>query len=899
MNLRRPGAKALLAATSLSLLMAGLVPTAAQAEETPNQIINGSFDSGGAGWVGYPNPSYDGGRACNAVPAGTGGYAAAIRQDNLPVVAGETYALSFTAWSPTAADGASVPYVRAVIQGGAEVNYAAAFPSTKLALTNVPTSLSYTFTVPADANFPNNTTLEFSQDIGNDVDYTFCIDDVSLLGGAEPEIYEPDTGPRVRVNQVGYLPKGPKSATLVTDATDPVAWQLKNSGGSVVASGNSTPKGVDPTADLNVHVIDFSSVTATGSGFTLEADGETSYPFAISSDVYKDLRADAMTFFYTNRSGIAIDDALAPGYGRAAGHVGVAPNLGDTAVPCQSLDDDSQKILVKQGDQPWTCDYTQDVSGGWYDAGDHGKYVVNGGIAVAQLLSTFERTKTAGTVDVGALKDGSLSIPESSNGVPDTLDEARWELEWLLKMQVKPGKQLAGMAFHKVADVDWTGLPLDPAADPQKRVLYRPSTAATLNLAAVAAQGARLFAPYDPAFAKKLLAASKTAYAAAKANPALFAPSADGALDPNPGSGPYDDKNVSDEFYWAAAELFITTAEKAYRDDVVGSALNTSASLFGPNGFGWADVAALGRLDLATVPNAIPGRAAIKASVVAAADAYLADQAAQPFGQAYNPPDANYTWGSNSSILNNQVVIATAFDLTGTAKYRDGVLRSMDYLLGRNALNLSYITGYGTVFSQNQHSRLYSHELDPSSPNPPAGTVAGGPNSTTLSTGDPVTGQLFSQGCVGQFCYVDKIGSWSTNEITVNWNAPMAWVASFVADVGAQKPATSKCSVTYDKNAEWTNAGIGMAFITNVVVKNTGTTPINDWALSFAFPGAQAVSSSWSADFSQSGATVTAKAPSYGRNLAPGSSATIGFIGSTMWANPAPELFRVNGAVCS
>ena len=153
----------------------------------------------------------------------------------------------------------------------------------------------------------------------------------------------------------------------------------------------------------------------------------------------------------------------------------------------------------------WTCDYTLDVSGGWYDAGDHGKYVVNGGISVAQLLGTYERTLTASSATPGALGDGTLDLPEHGNGVPDVLDEARWELEWMQKM-IAPSGEYAGMVHHKVHDEGWTGLPLLPANDPQVRSLHRPSTAATLNVAAVAAQGARLFREYDPAFADSLLA---------------------------------------------------------------------------------------------------------------------------------------------------------------------------------------------------------------------------------------------------------------------------------------------------------------------------------------------------------------------------------------------------------
>lgn len=144
----------------------------------------------------------------------------------------------------------------------------------------------------------------------------------------------------------------------------------------------------------------------------------------------------------------------------------------------------------------------------------------------------------------------------------------------------------------------------------------------------------------------------------------------------------------------------------------------------------------------------------------------------------YAPDNNLYDWGSSHQVLNNAVVIATAYDLTGASKYRDAAVESMDYVLGRNALNISYVTGYGEVNSHRQHSRWYAHQLDPNLPDPPAGTLAGGPNS---SIQDPYA-QSKLQGCVGQFCYIDDIQSWSTNETAINWNAALARMASFVAD---------------------------------------------------------------------------------------------------------------------
>jgi endoglucanase len=751
------------ALSAAALAVTGAVALSPSAQAAAEQIPDGAFDTGLGGWYAYgvaSGPTLVDGALCVDVADGTTNpWDAAIGLNGIPAVAGEGYQLQFRA----KASKGVVPNANFQHASGGYEVVAGGTPS-------VGTDwATFTLNGSSPADFTDGQVVF---QIGGKGAFTLCIDDVSLQGGVEPPKYEPNTGPRVRVNQVTYLPNGPKGATVVTEATTALPWTLKNSAGKAVLVGKTKPFGVDPSSAQNVHTLDFSNFVKAGTGYTLTVDGETSYPFDISAAAYERLRRDAKTFFYTNRSGIAIDDALAPGYGRAAGHVGVAPNTGDTAVSCQ------QPVEFMDN---WTCDpsFKRDVTGGWYDAGDHGKYVVNGGISVAQLMGEYERSLTARSADKGALKDGTLSIPEAGNWVPDILDEARWELEWLLKMQVPastdPGiAPYTGMAFHKVQDASWTGLPLDPAADSMVRELHRPSTAATLNLAAAAAQGSRVFHKFDRAFSARLLTAAKTAYAAAKRVPALYAPDADG----NSGGGAYGDTNVTDEFYWAAAELYLTTGDKAFQADVTGSPLHTS-DVFNTEGFGWQTVAALGRLDLATVPSKLPGRDAVRRSVLAGADAIIAIQNTQAYAQPYAPASNQWAWGSTSSILNNLVVIGTAYDISGAAKYRTAVLKGMDFLLGRNALNNSYVTGYGDYFSKNQHSRMYAAQLDPELPHPPAGTVAGGPNSGIQ---DPVA-QANLKDCVAQFCYIDDIGSWATNEITVNWNAPMSWVASFVADL--------------------------------------------------------------------------------------------------------------------
>jgi endoglucanase len=859
---------------------AGPRPPAADAavgRPSAETVVNGSFDLGMPPWWSYGMVTEDvaSGAYCAISPASVNIWEAGVGQ-TLAVTAGVSYQLSFVA------QGDPQP-IHATVQ-----NPVTFFEYVGVDLTPTGAGDRYValFTAPETVSAAN---LVF-QVASAGGPRAFCIDDVSLLGGRSVPIYTPDTGPRVRVNQVGYLPFGPKHATLVTGATAPLTWELHDAGGHLVANGQTLPLGRDDSSALATHDLDFSSFRGRGEGYTLAADGDTSFPFSIARKPYEDLRVDALRVYYTQRSGEAIDGQVAgAGYARPAGHASApgsgSVNQGDRDVPCQPADNS----LAIYG-EPWTCDYTLDVAGGWYDAGDHGKYVVNGGISVYQLLNAFERTKVAPTSDLGALGDGTLHIPESDNGVPDVLDEARYELEFMLKMMVPEGKPLAGMVHHKVHDSAWTGLPLLPHQDPMPRWLHRPSTAATLNLAATAAQGARIYAHYAPAFSRRLLAAATTAWQAARAHPDLFAPPTDGT-----GGGAYEDGDVSDEFYWAAAELYLTTGKSQYLDFALGSPLHT-AEIFWPDGFYWGSVAALARLDLATIPSALPDRDRIIASVVAAAQRYLSDQAANPFGHPYLPYGGTYQWGSNSQVLNNLVVIATAYDLTQSEPFRRGVLQGFDYILGRNALNISYVTNYGRVFSHNQHSRLYSNQLNPALPHPPAGTLSGGPNSVS-SSWDPVALRLFGvHGCAPQFCYVDDINSYSTNELAINWNSALTWVASFVADQdGARAPNSTNCEVEY-RRIQGFHGGFGA----EIHLTNTSSAQIDNWRLAWSFIGDQWVDDATGVWANQSGASVVASPAGSNRRIGPGKSVGFRVFGqSGKLANPDPVTFLLNGVACS
>ncbi len=872
-------------------------------------LVNADFSDGLNSWNAYPNSSVEDGTACISVDAGAGAYSAAIEQQTV-LLPNAVYRMEVVAYLGSGSAGP----IRAVVQVPGPP-YSQYLPEVGISgdLESTPQTFVFEFETPSDvptSGEPNAAVL-LQQNGPSEFGYSLCVESFSLVEIDELTPYQPDTGPRVRVNHMGYFVHGPKRATLVSSSEQPVSWELFDGNGSKMASGRSKPRGLDPSAGLDVHVIDFSSVRKVGPDYVLVADGETSFPFAIGmKDTYQQLRYDALNYYYPARSGIAIDGNIAgESYAREAGHIsapnGASPNQGDFQVPCQSYENQTNDAGDYYYGSEWTCPegYTLDVVGGWYDAGDHGKYVVNGGISVAQLMGIYERALWAPTGNVHAYRDGTLKIPEFNNGVPDVLDEARWELEWMMSMQIPAGSgpqtidgesmDVSGMVHHKIHDEGWTGLPLMPADASNRRSLHRPSTAATLNVAAAAAQGARVWAPYDPVFADKLLQSAKTAYRAAKNHPAIYAPGADGSE----GGGAYSDGNVEDEFYWAAAELYLTTGARKYKRDLRASALY-DADVFSDGGFGWNSLAPIARMNLATVPNDLRDRARIRTSVRAAAKKYLSIQYEQPFGQPYSGSNGEYIWGSNSQLLNIMMVMSVAYDISGKRKFRNSVLEGMDYIFGRNALGWSYVTGYGEsgYTSENQHSRWWANQLDPALPNPPPGTIAGGPNSGSASW-DPVARALFERnGCFPQTCYVDDIGSWATNELTINWNAPMAWVASFLADqaaYGKEKPYGS-CKVSYRVNDRWRKGPN-----TQVVLTNTGSKTIKGWELTWPATGNTSVVRKWAGRVTQDGPLVTVKNEPWNKKLKPGRSVTVR-LSTTPGAlhSPTPTMFRLNGKAC-
>ena len=577
---------------------------------------------------------------------------------------------------------------------------------------------------------------------------------------AEPEIDLGFFTFPVATNQVGYTPSAPKYAMQAVERPHHIAlWQLVDAESyEVVLEGVTESSKLDKASGDFVMTADFSAWTEPGT-YILRMDMAESAPFVIAADIYAPLKIDALRYFYLNRSGMPLEQTYAGEWAREAGHVS------DGEITCwQGTDPDGTA---------WPgCDYVIDGNGGWYDAGDYGKYVVNGGIATWTLLNSYE-------LYPDALPDGAANLPESGNGVADVLDEARYEMEWMLKMQVPEGQPQAGMAFHKLHDRSWADLPLVPPTEYDNdlaherpgngRYVYGPTTAATLNLAATAAQCARIWAEIDPDFAARCLDAAETAWTAAHANAEVLAGNTPGG-----GGGNYDENNNTDEFFWAAAELYVTTGKQAYADTIT-ELVDTHQLRPGIGGMWWADTQALGMISLATIPNNLPAEDVeyFQHLIIKAADGFLG----QIRTNGYRVPlaQADYVWGSNSVVMNHAIVLALAYEFTGDPVYLGGVTESMDYLLGKNTLAFSFITGYGEVYAEHQHHRFWANQGN--FPPPPPGSLAGGPNATPTDP-DAEEYAIMDSGIAKR--YVDRVESYSTNEVAINWNAALTWVAAYL-----------------------------------------------------------------------------------------------------------------------
>ncbi|MBN2004905.1 MAG: glycoside hydrolase family 9 protein [Anaerolineae bacterium] len=902
------------------------------ADPIPGDLVrNGDFSSGVAWpwhtsetWPARLNGEVVNGEYCVTVTSLKDNiWDAQMRHRRLTIEPGHHYVATFTAYSP---QGAKITAKVAQSHDPWKT-----FSGAEKAVTLTTSPMSYTFefdgTEMADTfgNVLEETAAEFTFHVADNsfkdnLPYTICFDDISLVDVAYVAPVIPSYTSAIRVNQHGYFVYGPKKASVLSSSTTSLVWQL-GQGGILQATGTTTIFGYDAASGDYLHTIDFSDFHGSGENFYLGVLGITgeSYRFSIADNLYSQMKFDALAYFYHNRDQEILTPYVAPVYARGA-MLDANGEPFDLGTPCYSgpaKDGTVWENCVQAGTPQLFPDHYQAfVYGGWYDAGDHGKYVVNAGISAWTLMNLYERNRYWGS-QAYAYGNGTLSIPESQDpNYPesDLLDEVWNEVYFMQTMQVRnelASPEIQYFVHHMIHDTAWTDIPNRPdevlkTVGDYARAVYPPSTAATLNFAAAAAQFKRNDAPAPGP--DVLLPNAERAWDAATAyrDSHPYAPYLI-AEDRFDGGGGYPDPDPTDEFYWAACELYITTGKQKYLTALQSSPYYLQIpKILGGEGSGpmaWGNTAALGTISLATVPNGLPQSEILKArrNIIAAANTFIANEAAQGYGTPYVAGSDGYAWGSNSFVLNEMIIMGLAYDFTKDIKYLDGMVGGMDYLLGRNAMDKSYVSGYGDNSLQNPHHRFWAYQGWPRQdlryPQPPAGAISGGPNSTiTLEDCKTTQAMGMYELCrlTPQKCYVDDIEAFTVNEVTINWNAPFAWVTSYLDEVKwyyEWKDTLEKALPTYTIRTDWrTGATI------DIVITNNGTLPIKNWTLDFTFPGNQRIYEIWNAGYSQTGRTVKIwSTEPWNDEILPGATVSFGFNVTYSGVNRKPTTFEVGG----
>ncbi len=550
----------------------------------------------------------------------------------------------------------------------------------------------------------------------------------------------------IRLNQVGFYPEAPKIAVVAADNAASKFYVKTPDLTQTLFSGKLTDATPSEFSNKPTRVADFSAFTDTGRFVLVVPELGHSYTFGIRQEVHKELGEAALKSYYYQRASTDLPEKYAGKWCRAAGHpdnqVLVHASAATAARPAGTM---------------------ISSPGGWYDAGDYNKYIVNSGITMGTLLSAYE--------DFPAyFRNQYLNIPESNNEVPDLLDEVLWNLRWMLTMQ----DPADGGVYHKLTNPNFDGMVMPSEANGVRYVVQK-STAATLDFAAVMAQASRVYRQYEAAFpglADSCLVASESAWQWAKQHPdvAYEQDALNKQFDPAVHTGAYGDKEFSDEFIWAAAELYISTKNDRYYRAVN---LFPDAKMPLP---GWSQVRLLGYYSLARHAGVLTpvGQQAIpdvKKRLIAFADDLLHGVATQSYRTVMGKTEKDYIWGSSSVAANQGIALLQAYSLAADKKYAAGALSNLDYLLGRNATGYSFVTGYGQKPTRHPHHRP---SVADGIEEPVPGLLSGGTNARAKQQDKCST----YQSDFPDEMYTDDDCSYASNETAINWNAPLVYLVA-------------------------------------------------------------------------------------------------------------------------
>ncbi len=540
-------------------------------------------------------------------------------------------------------------------------------------------------------------------------------------------------GAVVAVDQVGYIPDASKYVftTQAADSffvSDIITSEIHFRGPLEIwrpfdgATGSPVRRG------------DFSPFQRSGTYRISVAGGETSEPFSIADTVYNQVYRKALRGYFFQRCGSELRAANAGVYQHPACHL-----LDGVFHP--SADTSGYRI----------------TTGGWHDAGDYGKYVVNAGVTVGTLLMGYEYFSEKFNQD-------DLNIPGSGNGIPDILDEVRYELAWLLTMQGEDGG-----VYFKVTHSQFEGF-IMPQNDGGARYIYQVSSTATADFAAVMARGARVYQAFDTTFAQACSLAAVRAWSYLTAHPTIV-PSGGFRNPTGTSTGEYGDGSDSDERLWAAAELFVTTGDELYNAYFIF--YYGASGIFG-SAMSWQNVRSLAHLTYMKSQQPTtdePIRSQLRDALISYCQSQVSKRNTSGYHVLLQPGE--YTWGSNASPLNSAILMIMGYTVSQTSLYNDIAADQLHYVLGANALNFSFVTGVGSRSPRQPHHRPSASD---GIPDPVPGLLVGGPDQYR---DDPLLRALFTASTPPALCYVDSLPSYASNEVAINWNAPLVFLAGY------------------------------------------------------------------------------------------------------------------------
>jgi endoglucanase len=549
------------------------------------------------------------------------------------------------------------------------------------------------------------------------------------------------TNEAILLNQIGFYPTTNKIAVVTKPVSNLNFYVTSTNLRDTFFRGQLSDTTKSLHSSTTTRIADFSAFKSMGSYVVVVPGLGLSPVFKIENQLLSDVGKASLKGFYYQRVSMPLDAQYAGKWHRSAGH----PDMEVLVHPSAASKERPAGTILS-------------MPGGWYDAGDYNKYIVNSGITMATLLSAYSD-------NIAYYEKQNLNIPESGNQLPDILDEVLYNLRWMFAMQ-DPND---GGVYHKCTNASFDGMVM-PGITKEPRYAVQKSTAAALDFAAVMAQSARTFASFNkqlPGLSDSCMKAAKTAWGWAMKNPDVIydQDKLNEKFLPKIVTGAYGDGRLKDEWLWAAAELFSTTSDEQFLKPL--QELEKVAMVM-PS---WNDVGILAFYTLLNYKGEVPSAykdkwEMMRNQILKMADGYTAYAKTSAFKMSMGQKENDFVWGSSSNAANQGILLLFAHRLTGNKIHVEAAMANADYLLGRNATGYCFVTGFGSKSPMHPHHRP---SVADGITEPVPGLLVGGPN------------PYRQDNCVYKYieretAFTDDDCSYASNEIAINWNAPAVYL---------------------------------------------------------------------------------------------------------------------------